>query len=187
MLDAPFMARMQAAMLLPAYKNAPRAWKTGLNWPLNQIFANPAYKLIYCPIGKNACTFLKRQMAQLSNHPELDILLGDIHLLTGHVNTGLLLGDYLGDEAHRLMHDPEAFRFAVLRDPMQRLLSAYVEKYVYTRNAPGNIGHARTLLPRVQDARGQTPPDYDQGISFGEFVDAVVDTPPLGLDAHWHP
>lgn len=183
----PFMNLLRIAMDSSTYKSSPRAWKSPLGWPLNQVVVSPEHKILYCPIGKNACTFLKKQMALLAQPADLDVIVQDIHLLTDHVNTGLLLGDYPEDEARALMATPDAFRFAIFRDPMDRLLSAYMEKFVVNRTTPGNVVHTATLLPGVQAGKGMEVPDYDLGITFREFIDAVVSTTNLGLDAHWRP
>lgn len=171
----------------PEFRQSPRARKTDLGWPLNQVFVSHPAKVIYCPIGKNACTFMKRQMVRISGLPYRDYIIPDIHVLTDHVRTGVQLSDHDEAEARRVIADPAYVKFAILRDPADRLLSAYIEKFVLNRLNEGNRHHTAKVVWNVQRHRGFGAPDFDQGISFREFVTHVTTQEPLTLDAHWRP
>lgn len=166
------------------FKAKPRSKKNSLTWPLNQVFVLPQYKMIYCPIGKNACTFLKRQFARLSGHEHLDFLLNDIHFLASLTNAGLELSDMPEQDVEDLLADPELMSVALLRDPAERLLSAYLEKLVYNRMAVGNQAHTHRVTAAAQ---GTGKPDFERGISFRQFADAVVASDPNTTDTHWRP
>lgn len=169
------------------FRASDRARKTPLGWPLQQVFVSHRAKVIYCPIGKNACTFLKRQMVRISDIPYAEHLLPDIHVLTDHVRSGMQLSDHSAEEAARIVADPSYLRFAVLRDPADRLLSAYMEKLVLNRMNPGNQVHTAKPVWGVQRPQGYSAPDYDRGISFRDFVTWVTAQKPATLDAHWRP
>ncbi|MHA6347186.1 sulfotransferase family 2 domain-containing protein [Roseivivax sp. CAU 1761] len=169
------------------FRQSPRALKTPLGWPLNQVFVSHPAKVVYCPIGKNACTFMKRQMVRVSGLPDIDYILPHIHLLTDHVRTGAQLSDYEEQEARRVIADPSYLKFAILRDPAERLLSAYVEKFVLNRLDEGNQHHTRRVVWAVQAALGLDAPDFDRGISFRDFVTTITSQDPRQLDPHWRP
>lgn len=169
------------------FKAAPKSRKNGLTWPLSQVFVSQRAQVLYCPIGKNACTFLKRQVAASAGVENLPLVQRDIHLMTDRVNTGLQLSDYDLEKVDDFLGSADYLRFAVIRNPGDRLLSAFIEKFVINRSSPANINHTRTVIDPVQGAQGRDRPDYDLGISFRDFVTWVTAQPGTALDAHWRP
>lgn len=170
------------------FRKSAQARKYGYEWPKAQFFVSTKHRILYCPIGKNACTFLKRQMIRIENLKEEEFLLRDVHLLTDRVNTGFHINDYPPAQATGILNSPEYFRFAVVRDPMDRLLSAYTEKFVIDRNIAGNIAHTGAIVRAVQKKQAPTAaPNFDRGITFREFLSFIVDTPAEQLDPHWIP
>lgn len=125
----------------------------------------------------------------LSGYPNPDeILNGEVHsYLTSHP-TGLSLCDYTHKEAVEILHDDSYFRFVILRDPLTRITSAYLEKFVVNPlpvgkngEAPGTIGSAIDWVYRNRDE--QT--DYERSITFEEFINYVVNNNDLQLDVHF--
>ena len=171
----------------PAYKRWEFSHKTKLGWPLNQVFISRKAGLIYCPIGKVACTFLKRQMVHVSDVAHLALIVQDVHGITDTIRTGLQLSDYPIAQAEAFIADPGIFKFAVLRPPRERLLSAYIEKFVLNRTEPGNIYHIRSVLGPVQQRKGLAGLDADAGISFRDFICEITSQPSPQLDPHWRP
>lgn len=172
----------------PEFRASPRARKNDMAWPEAQYFVAREQKVIYCPIGKNACSFFKQAMVKLAGHPHQATILRSVHMLTDHVKTGMQLSDYAREDADAFLADPEMFRFAILRDPARRLLSAYIEKFVKTRKDHTNVTHHTGPVVRaVQTAEGLDAPNYARGISFQAFVDHVIAMPPERLDPHWRP
>ncbi len=174
-------------VLSPEFQRAERRRKNALGWPLTQVFVSRSTRVLYCPIGKVACTFLKRLMVQVSEvgHPAL--LLQNVHGLTDHIRTGLQLGDYPEATAQALMADPGMFKFAVLRSPRDRLLSAYIEKFVIERHSPGNLFHTLPVITAAQRRQGHATVDPDLGISFRQFICEITAVPSHKLDPHWRP
>jgi hypothetical protein len=157
----------------------------GLSWPDIGVYLAESKKLLFCPIAKCGSTSLKRLMVELSDVPhKQEILSGDVHRATGVFRTGALLIDLDPDHARQIIQDPDFFRFSVVRDPFDRLLSAFREKFVVNRLQPPNHWHTCEVLTNVQ---GQDQPDYDEGISFAEFIDFITTQPPEKLDTHWRP
>lgn len=170
------------------FRKSPQAKKYGYGWPRAQYFVSRKHKILYCPMGKNACTFLKRQMVRIEQFNEEEFLLRDIHLLTDRVNTGLHINDYPLEQAKEILNAPDYFRFAVLRDPMDRLLSAYNEKFVINRHISGNIMHTGPVVRAAQNRHDPArEADFDRGITFREFLSFIIATPAAELDPHWIP
>lgn len=170
------------------FKASPRSFKTALGWPHSQLFVSQPAKVLYCPIGKNACSFFKSQMLRISDIPFANyIIQRDTHFLTDRVRTGAQLSDYSPEKATAIMNSSDYFKFAIIRDPAERLLSAYIEKFVLGRLAPANIQHTRTVIDPVQKRNGTARPDYDRGISFRDFVEQITSVDAETLDPHWRP
>ncbi|KEJ94125.1 Sulfotransferase family protein [Pseudosulfitobacter pseudonitzschiae] len=166
------------------YKSSPRSWKNTMQWPLRQVFVVPQARVIYCPIGKNGCSFLKAQMVRLSGLEDQNYILRDVHLLTDHVNTSLQLSDYSKKQARTYADAPDFMKFAVLRNVHARLLSAWTEKFLLNRHERGNQMHTGPVVAAVQQ---QTRPDFHRSVSFADFIRYVTSADPRTLDPHWRP
>ncbi|WP_339115212.1 sulfotransferase family 2 domain-containing protein [Thioclava sp. GXIMD2076] len=165
-----------------------RAQKTDLAWPERQYFIARQLGILYCPIGKNACSYFKRAMVHLADHPRRHILDRSIHQLTDHIRTGMQLSDYTESEISAIWRDPDLYSFAILRDPYRRLLSAYIEKFVVNRMDGANLTyHTGPLIEAVQKAQGLPGPDFARGIRFRDFILHITAQPPETLDPHWRP
>ena len=145
------------------------------NWPLNTILVSQKYKVLYTPVAKNANTTLKRLFVRLSGHPKThEILRSGIHTYLLENRTGLVLADYTPEVATEILQDSAYFRFIVLREPLKRVVSGYLEKFVVNAPLPGDLGEPFIVIKRAIDwayeRRGKTP-DYAASISFNQFAE----------------
>ena len=67
---------------------------------------------------------------------------------------------------------------------LERLVSAYLEKFVYKRHSERNLLHTRPVITAVQ---GRADIDLQRGISFDELLEYILGQDPFELDAHWRP
>lgn len=157
----------------------------GLRWPYGAMMVAQHQKLFYIPVAKCACTSLKSMMVQLAEveKAEIAIELG-VHFVTDRFNTGVQLKDLPIDRAREILASGDYFKFGVIRDPFERLVSAYLEKFVYKRRNQRNLLHTRPVISAVQ---GSAEIDIEQGISFDAFVGYILSQDPFELDAHWRP
>ena len=154
----------------------------GLPWPIWQMLVLRNRKLVYNPIAKSGSSSLRAAILAMSDVPdELKALPMDTH------TTGLQLGDLPREEALDILQDRGYVKFAVVRDPLDRLVSAYVEKFAVNRAHPGNQFHTRNVIAAVTGRGSPRPQDFERSISFAEFVDYVIAQPPETLDPHWCP
>ncbi len=109
---------------------------------------------------------------------------GDIHRNIDAFRTGIRLGDYPNDEAVALMSRADFYRFVALREPFDRAVSAYLDKFVLARNRSSSWQHTRAV---VGDVQGTADPDFDAGISFAEFVEYLWRRRGARVDPHWSP
>lgn len=163
----------------------PENQHNGLGWPHVQLMVSEKHKVLYCPIAKNACSSLKRLMVAIANIEHGQLMIdGDIHTSIDEYRTGAKLGDLDIQHARRIIASKEYFKFAVIREPFARLVSAYLEKFVINRNDPGNQYITGPVIAAVQ---GTATPDFERGISFADFIYFITAQDPEQLDAHWTP
>jgi len=157
-------------------------------WPLNTIMVSKKHRVLFTPIAKNACTSLKRLFVKLSDHPDTErILKQDIHSCLAKGGTGLVLSDFSASEATEIMSDDSYYHFAVLRNPLERSVSAYLNKFVVVpppRGPDGAPVDVAGVVDWVYAQRGEKP-DYDRAITYTEFVEACVNSDDDHLDTHF--
>jgi hypothetical protein len=158
-------------------------------WPLNSLLVSQKHRVIYTPIAKNANTTLKRLFVRLSGYARSDeILGGNVHTYLTSNQTGLSLCDYTPEDATKILNDPGYFRYVVLRDPLARAVSGYLDKFVLYPPPSGTHGEPPivigTAIDWVYERRGERP-DYNRSINFEEFADQVVHNDDKNLDTHF--
>jgi len=158
-------------------------------WPLNSLLVSQKHRVIYTPIAKNANTSLKRMFVHLSGYPHSDeILAGDVHTYLTSNPTGLSLCDYSPEDATEILSDPDYFRYVVLRGPLTRAVSGYLDKFILYPPPPGSHGEPPIVIGTVIDwvykRRGEAP-DYQRSITFEEFVNHLCENDDRHLDTHF--
>lgn len=116
-------------------------------------------RIIFVPIAKNAHTslldaFLKLKRIdwrKLPIHDELVLEHGDndikIHYALQGNNTGLLLKDYSARYVDEAFGRDDWIRVAVLRNPLDRFISAFNHLFLQERNNPFWHRHIRGIFP----------------------------------------
>jgi len=179
------LRRLQGLPLLPwISRNGREDWKQlaarfwpaksegSLAWPRDRILVEETSKLMYMPIPgpANACP----QVAMLEHssvaHPRAVLALG-LGRVLARFATGLMLADRNRAEIDAILQDDTYFRFAILNDPVARLVDVYVDRFVLNRSELPDSPRLAALVAWVQ---GKAAPDVDEGISFREFVTAVL-------------
>ena len=127
----------------------------------------PEYKCLCMTIPKAACTTVKVTLFHLAGNP-LPAEPNDVH---GH-DVGLFVGKYSTEEIIEMLTSPEWVRFCLVRNPYDRLLSAYKSKIANTRD---------TQYSWLQSAirEGSSYPDGDGRrsvtVTFADFVHFLSD------------
>jgi len=184
-IDKPEGLTMEETRLAAARQIWPQGKGNGMRWPYGAMMVSESHKLMYIPVAKCACTSLKSLMVRLAgiDQPDVAIQLG-VHLVTDRFNTGVQLKDKPIQLAREILASDQYFKFSVIRDPFERLVSAYLEKFVYKRHSKRNLLHTRPVISAVQ---GSADINLQRGISFDQFVEYILTQDPYELDAHWRP
>lgn len=155
-----------------------QAVTTAKLWTERNYLINHQYKIIYCPIPKNACTLLK--MAILEHSHEL----AKYEQSDRHIH-GYIKANYAEVKLTNFayLERPDYFKFVILRDPFKRLVSAYLNKFVKPRK-PSPI--VKDVIKEVYEYSGKEA-DYEKSITFTEFVNYLARTEDYNLNSHWRP
>lgn len=157
------------------------------SWRISQAFFLEELKLIYLPIAKNASSSLKRVFAELGG---FELKPGEgIHRKLQTESGGILFKDRSDEELRAALADPTWMRLVVWRDPLDRLVSAYTEKFAINRMNPGIF---RTSGPVLQSVLGLKRRDvtlehFECGITFRQFAEHVLTEDREFQDNHWRP
>ena len=159
-------------------------------WAEKAYIANHKYKFVYCPIPKVACSSFKRLAVELSElQHQSEVLNLPPKLFHAYVDHNLsFFANYLNrrQEAMALLDNPDYFKFAIVRNPWDRLTSAYLNKFV----KPIDIEQSSSPGKQVVEAhfQGQNlPVDYARGITFKEFIAYLLTHSDEEIDGHWQP
>ncbi|XP_055491781.1 carbohydrate sulfotransferase 14 [Leucoraja erinacea] len=143
---------------------------------LKHILVNDDYKFLYCYVPKVACSNWKRVIKVLGG------ALDNVHvqIKMDHKNDLVFLGDLKNSEIkYRLKH---YYKFMFVRDPMERLLSAYRNKFGEMVEYQRRYG--MEIVRRYRKNIGQSKGD---DVSFSEFLQYLVDEDVETMNEHWMP
>lgn len=144
---------------------------------LRHILVSDRYRFLYCYVPKVACSNWKRVLKVLAG--VLDNV--DVRLKMDHRSDLVFLADLRPDEIHyRLQH---YFKFLFVRDPLERLLSAYRNKFGEIREYQQRYGVE--IVKRYRAGAGPSPAGDD--VTFPEFLRYLADEDPERMNEHWMP
>ncbi|XP_053168578.1 carbohydrate sulfotransferase 8-like [Hemicordylus capensis] len=142
-----------------------------------QLFVVENYKLIYCEVPKVGCTNWKKILLLLTLNLSRDP--SDINGDTIHY-THLLkrLSSYPSEKQVELMNNYTKIIF--IRHPLERLVSAYRDKFYHSEPYYASIANRIKALSRGgNNSTGQ--------VTFQEFVKFVLSEQIKYMDIHWKP
>jgi hypothetical protein len=134
---------------------------------LRHLYVYPRLRLAYTYIPKNACTSFKRTFGRAQGWLDADAV-------SAH---GMGVGCWLSGITRYRAGDE---RIVVLRDPFDRVLSGYLNRFLMRQDAVSD--HAmRTGLAELVGS------DSRDDVTFGDFVEYLSRTPSRSLNEHWRP
>lgn len=131
-------------------------------------------KVIYCFAPKVASTQWKKQLCALNEDNQT--------CTNGLVDKFKRLNQYNPQEALQMLNN--YFTFLFVRDPLERLLSAYRDKFLKENKIfHRNIGTKIMKYSRLNATKDDL--ETGRGVTFAEFTNYIVET--QHLDEHWRP
>lgn len=179
----------------------PRQAQENLGFPNMHYLACPERKVIICALPKNGCTTIKKWFLSFADPAGLNA--PDVHKYCADRWVISLWDGPSRDSAFETF-----FTMAFLREPLARIASAFIEKFVgghpygcfepardviedCARLAGANVKldqtHRLIHPDREFDVPASSVVNYDRGITFREFIGYLCRAPNRQLDVHWRP
>ena len=159
-------------------------WARG-PWDGSLLVVAPA-RMIFCPIAKVANTSVKHWVLRLLGQSVADAQL--VHADLDEGRSPLIQARHHSFGAlHQAITSPDWASVALLRDPAERLVSCYWDKFVLNRTVPEVL---RLTAPAYAQSYGTDTPSAAQlarGISFRGFCRYINANPVAAMDSHWAP
>lgn len=145
---------------------------------LKHIVVSDKYKFLYCYVPKVACSNWKRVVMVLEGISD--------DFVKDHPHGLKYLSDYSNAEIEKRLRT--YFKFAFVRNPLERLLSAYRNKFGEIEDVMRSYGVKikKTYGSYVEEEyEGKIPGD---DVSFEEFIRYLIDTKSVEyMNEHWAP
>ncbi|XP_048347963.1 carbohydrate sulfotransferase 14 [Sphaerodactylus townsendi] len=143
---------------------------------LKHILVSDKHRFLYCYVPKVACSNWKRILKVLDGVLENV----DVKLKMDHKRDLVFLRDLKPEEIrYRLKH---YFKFIFVRDPMERLLSAYRNKFGEIKDY--QLKYGVEIVKRYRKNPGKTTGD---DVTFSEFLRYLLDEDVEKMNEHWMP
>ncbi|KAL9986222.1 hypothetical protein ACROYT_G000332 [Oculina patagonica] len=137
---------------------------------LDNIIVDEKFKILFCYIPKVSCSQWKTVLVQL-HRPQPKYYVQDPRNFK-------FLHQYPTDQAKLILKS--YFKFVFVREPFERLLSAYLEKF-YSGDPGFHNNFGREIIRRYRP--GGNP--EDKNITFDEFVNYVINIGDGYWNEHW--
>lgn len=155
--------------------------RTG-QWDGSILLVKPARVLFY-PIAKVANTSVKDWVLRLSGH-DTD---KPVHTQLDRGEIRLQARYHSERQFSQIMRNPDWARVAILRDPTDRLISCYWDKFVRNRRIAPVLHHTRPVYQFLLGEEEITEEQIERGISFRQFCHYLNLASRDTLDPHWAP
>ena len=149
------------------------------------------YNIVYVENSKVGCTKIKKFLLELDNWPKRwdELIDNEVHIHNKQLTGMIGAADLTYSALSSILKDPTYFRFGFVRNPYDRLLSAYKDKILAPQKSIDKktyVGVACSIKSAMtgEDRRhvnlDRTP------VTFAEFVNYVALQRPYDMDRHWY-
>lgn len=149
----------------------------------SRLIVSEQNRFVFCPVPKVANSNWKYVIRQLEGFPDY------ANLTLAHradLNGLRYLSDYSPADAERILFGKDFFRFAFVRDPYTRLVSAYLDKF---QNKDASSEEYRLFMAQIYSWKYVRERDIakEPRPSFRAFVDELLKQKPTRMNLHWMP
>jgi chondroitin 4-sulfotransferase 11 len=154
------------------------------NWQSKHFIVNVEHKVIVCYIPKVGCTTMKKLFMVMANlYPSFEK--ADIATHVHREDKLLRLGDKGFTDEQRNYMLKDFYKFMIVRDPFERLVSAYRNKFQNNSTYYFTNILKKRIIRRDRKNKKLVKAGDDDDVTFTEFVRYLIDTPHEQLNAHW--
>ncbi|XP_061635600.1 carbohydrate sulfotransferase 14 [Phyllopteryx taeniolatus] len=147
---------------------------------LQHVLVNDEYRFLYCYVPKVACSNWKRVLKVLGGALESV----DVKIKMDHMRDLTFLSSMKPEGIrYRLQH---YFKFMFVREPMERLLSAYRNKFGEIESYQRKYG-AEIVKRYRKNRAGKSLRIAGDDVTFAEFVRYLLDEDAERMNEHWMP
>ena len=153
---------------------------------LRHIYVNDKYRFLWCAVPKVACTNFKRVLLILSGKVNTtnpaDLVSADVHhVLERHLHR---LNSYTAPQIRYRIRN--YYKFMFVRDPLERILSAYVNKFTMHYNEVFKLKYGIKIIKKFRRRPTQHALLKGDDVTFNEFVRYLL-KPAISqpLEPHW--
>jgi hypothetical protein len=148
--------------------------------PEAHIDVLPQARLIYVCVPKCASTTVKMVLSAVAGGKAKSF-----ERIHKRRYSGLKSPSQVGlSTLYRIVSDARTLRFSFVRNPYERLVSAWADKFCERPLVPGNSFIDKYLRHR-QELDSSLPHGPDRTLSFADFVTFATATANRRIDAHW--
>ena len=142
---------------------------------LKQFYVHEEHKVIYCGISKVSTTTIRQLLMRMNGFDRRTGKQGS--------NIEKRLLDFTEVEQNHMLNS--FYKFMIVRDPFERLVSAYRDRFYNAHNDYANI--AKKIIEKYRYNNSKTVELGAEELSFTEFVRFLIDIPSDNRDDHFRP
>ncbi|XP_063295658.1 carbohydrate sulfotransferase 9-like [Pelobates fuscus] len=144
-----------------------------------RLFVEKNHKLIYCEVPKVGCSNWKRIIFLLKTNISVRANYID-HEAIHSTKFIKRLSDFPPEQQQMMLQKYTKVMFT--RDPLQRIVSAYRDKFLHSGGYYGDH-----IANRIKSMFRKKEDQSKDNISFEEFVRYLIQKNPKNMDIHWMP
>ena len=153
--------------------------RTVLPQHVSRIYVEDNYKILFCEVPKAGCSNWKRILLVLAG------LASSTKIEIEKVHGSVLRTLNTFQQKDITMRLQTYTKMLVVREPLQRLVSAYRDKF----ENPNTYYHPSFGIPIISKYRANASKEAlrtGDGVTFQEFIQYLLDVyRPVGMDIHW--
>ncbi|XP_071545315.1 carbohydrate sulfotransferase 11-like [Panulirus ornatus] len=146
-----------------------------------EFLVSERYQLVWCNVFKAASSTWLDNFLRMAGYSGV--------IVRNHLSSPVELARKVyprptSEQLQTYLHQLNYTSFIIVRDPFQRLLSAYRDKL-----EPKNQSYYRSLKCQIKEKHGHRKSPHDCQPTFSEFVNHVIDEDAQGMqpNEHWAP